>query len=204
MDTPRKECAAERVCHQQPVGQSNECRRHARLRSGEEALRAQAPSRGGGAGIGAACESACRRCAGSRRSAARLGRDCRTVPAPEHVWVDQGYTRAGKEWIEQHLRWTVEIVRHTPNPRGEWRPIGDFNDSATLRFEWVRLPAAPKRLRGVLPRRWVAEMGALWAGFSWFGQSRRLAKEYERLCATSEAMIYATMTRLMARRLACA
>jgi putative transposase len=133
-----------------------------------------------------------------------LGEIAAQFPHPEHVWVDQGYTRAGKEWIEQHLRWTVEIVRHTPNPRGEWRPIGDFNDSATLRFEWVRLPAAPKRLRGVLPRRWVAEMGTLWAGFSWFGQSRRLAKEYERLCATSEAMIYATMTRLMARRLACA
>jgi len=47
----------------------------------------------------------------------------------------------------------------------------------------------------VLPRRWVAERT-----FSWFGQSRRQAEEYERLCATSEAMIYATMTRLMVRR----
>jgi len=49
----------------------------------------------------------------------------------------------------------------------------------------------------VLPRRWVAERT-----FSWLGQSRRLAKEYERLGETSEAMIYATMTRLMVRRLA--
>jgi hypothetical protein len=38
--------------------------------------------------------------------------------------------------------------------------------------------------------------------FSWFGQSRRLAKEYEHLCETSEAMMYATMTRLMLKRLA--
>jgi putative transposase len=118
-------------------------------------------------------------------------------PRLEHVWADQGYTGAGKEWIEQHLSWTVEIVRHAPNPRGEWRPIGDINDLATLRFEWTRLPPAPKRFRGVLPRRWVAERT-----FSWLGQSRRLAKEYERLCETSEAMIYATMTRLMVRRLA--
>lgn len=118
------------------------------------------------------------------------------------VWADQGYTGAGKEWVEQHLGWMVEIVHHAPTPRGEWRPIGDINDLATLRFEWTRLPPAPKRFRGVLPRRWVAEPGALWAGFSWFGQSRRLAKEYERLCETSEAMIYATMTRLMVRRLA--
>jgi hypothetical protein len=38
--------------------------------------------------------------------------------------------------------------------------------------------------------------------FSWLGQSRRLAKEYERLCETSEAMIYASMSRIMLRRLA--
>jgi hypothetical protein len=38
--------------------------------------------------------------------------------------------------------------------------------------------------------------------FSWLGHSRRLSKDYERLCDTSEAMIYATMSRLMARRLA--
>ncbi len=95
------------------------------------------------------------------------------------------------------MGWTVEIVQHPPTPRGEWRPIGDLNDLASLRFEWVRLPPALKGFRGVLPRRWVAERT-----FSWFGQSRRLAKEYERLCATSEAMIYATMSRLMVRRLA--
>lgn len=118
-------------------------------------------------------------------------------PRLEHVWVDQGYTGTGKKWIEEHLGWTVEIVRHAPHPRGEWRPIGDINDLATLRFEWVRLLPAPKRFRGVLPRRWVAERT-----FSWLGQSRRLAKEYEQLCATSEAMIYATMSRLMVRRLA--
>ncbi len=118
-------------------------------------------------------------------------------PCLKHLWADQGYTGAGKEWIEEQLGWTVEIVQHPPTPCGEWRPIGDVNDLATLRFEWVRLPPAPKGFRGVLPRRWVAERT-----FSWFGQSRRLAKEYERLCATSEAMIYATMTRLMVRRLA--
>jgi hypothetical protein len=38
--------------------------------------------------------------------------------------------------------------------------------------------------------------------FSWLLHSRRLARDYERLAATDEALIYATMTRLMARRLA--
>lgn len=38
--------------------------------------------------------------------------------------------------------------------------------------------------------------------FSWFGQARRLSKDYERLPETEEAMIYITMSRLMLRRLA--
>jgi putative transposase len=38
--------------------------------------------------------------------------------------------------------------------------------------------------------------------FAWQGQQRRLSKDDERLCATSEALIYVTMIRLMLRRLA--
>ena len=38
--------------------------------------------------------------------------------------------------------------------------------------------------------------------FSWLGQNRRMSKDYERLCAISEAFVYAAMTRLMVRRLA--
>jgi putative transposase len=34
------------------------------------------------------------------------------------------------------------------------------------------------------------------------GQNRRLGKDYERLCETSEALIYVAMIRLMVRRLA--
>jgi putative transposase len=49
-----------------------------------------------------------------------------------------------------------------------------------------------------LPRRWVVERT-----FSWLSQNRRLSKDYERLCATSEAFIYVVaMTRIMAKRLA--
>lgn len=116
-------------------------------------------------------------------------------PRLQHVWVDQGYTGSGKAWIEEHLGWTVEIVRHPPKARGEWVPLGTGDDPRP--FEWRRLPPERTGFRGVLPRRWVVERT-----FSWTGQSRRLSKDYERLCATSEALIYVTMTRLMVRRLA--
>ena len=91
--------------------------------------------------------------------------------------------------------WSVEVVKHSPKPRGEWVPLGTGDD--TRPFEWRRLPPERTGFRGVLPRRWAVERT-----FSWLGQSRRLSKEYEHLCETSEALIYATMTRLMARRLA--
>ena len=118
-------------------------------------------------------------------------------PRLEHLWVDQGYTGAGKEWIEEHLGWSVEVVRHPPKPRGEWRPRGDLDVLSTVYFEWVRLPPEPKRFRGPLPRRWVAERT-----IGWLSLSRRMSKDYERLCETSQAMVYAVMSRLMLRRLA--
>jgi putative transposase len=37
---------------------------------------------------------------------------------------------------------------------------------------------------------------------SWIEQQRRMSKDYERLCASAEALVYAAMIRLMTRRLA--
>jgi putative transposase len=69
-------------------------------------------------------------------------------PRLKHVWVDQGYTGARREWIEEHLGWSVEVVRHVPKAWGERRSVGDLNDLATVYFEWVRLPPEPRRYRG--------------------------------------------------------
>jgi putative transposase len=61
--------------------------------------------------------------------------------------------------------------------------------------DWQKL-LLPKGFQ-VLPRRWVVERT-----FSWIDHNRRMSKDYERLCASSEALAYAAMIRLMTRRLA--
>ena len=120
------------------------------------------------------------------------------LPRLSHLWVDAGYQSRGKEWAEQELGLSVEVVHRTPKPTPEkiakswaeeWAKEG-------RKIDWQKL--LPRR-RGfeVLPRRWVVERT-----FSWLSQNRRLSKDYERLCATSEAFIYAAMPRLMVRRLA--
>ncbi len=131
------------------------------------------------------------------RAAVPLLLDAIAGPFPRlgHAWVDQGYTGAGKEWIERELGWSVEVVQHPPKPRGEWVPLGTGSDPRP--FEWRRLPPERTGFRGLLPRRWVVERT-----LGWLNQSRRLSKDYERLCATGEALIYAAMSRLMVRRLA--
>ena len=48
----------------------------------------------------------------------------------------------------------------------------------------------------VLPGRWVVERT-----FAWLSRNRRLSKDYERLCETSEAWIYTAMIHLMLKRL---
>jgi putative transposase len=104
-------------------------------------------------------------------------------PRLTQVWLDAGYNGKdkGKDWIEKHLGWTTQVVK--PPPR------------RVIVLEHVE--PAPRPAFTVLPRRWVVERT-----FSWWGHSRRLSKEYERLCTGSEAMIYAAMSRLMVRRLA--
>lgn len=105
-----------------------------------------------------------------------------------HIRLDQGYTGAGRTWTERELGWSVEIVKHTPRPRGMWVFPGQEVDPTILE--------RPKGFRH-LPRRRVVKRTC-----SWFGQARRLSKDYQLLPETEEAVIYATMSRLMLRRLA--
>ena len=64
-----------------------------------------------------------------------------------------------------------------------------------MQVDWEKL--LPPKAFQVLPRRWVVART-----FSWIDQNRRMSKDYERLCASGEAFVYAAMSRLMLRRLA--
>jgi putative transposase len=104
-----------------------------------------------------------------------------TFPRLAHIWLDQGYTGAGRGWIERELGWEAEIVKRPS--AWYWCAPGQ--------------EPPPRPRFSVLPRRWVVERT-----FAWLGQSRRLSKDYERLPETSQAMIYLTMSRLLLKRLA--
>jgi putative transposase len=115
----------------------------------------------------------------------------------KHLWLDAGYEGRGKRWVGEALNLSVEIVRRPPKPipedvarswAHEWAKEGQ-------KVDWQKL--MPPRGFVVLPKRWVVERT-----FSWLDQNRRMSKDYERLCATSEVFVYAAMARLVVRRLA--
>jgi putative transposase len=71
---------------------------------------------------------------------------------------------------------------------GQWLNEG-------VKVDWEKL--LPPQGFQALPRCWVVERS-----LAWICHNRRMSKDYERLCATSETFVYAAMTRLMVRRLA--
>jgi transposase len=103
-------------------------------------------------------------------------------PRLQQLWVDSAYQGSFVDWVEQTLGWTVEVVRRPR--RWFWVPPGG------------EPPAVPTGFQ-VLPRRWVVERT-----LGWLGRWRRLSKDYEYLPATSECVVYASMIRVMLRRLA--
>ena len=99
-------------------------------------------------------------------------RDICLVSAPVCPRVTAG-------WVDQGFTHGLEQVRHDHG----WHLLV------------VRKPVDQKGFV-VHARRWVVERT-----FAWLGHSRRLSKDYKRLPAVSEAMIYGAMSRLMLRRL---
>jgi putative transposase len=88
------------------------------------------------------------------------------------IWADQAYAGDLVAWL-----WELR----------PWRKI---------RLEIVKRPEGTEGFL-LLPQRWKVERT-----FGWLGRYRRLAKDYEYLTQTSEAMIRVVMIHLMVRRLA--
>ena len=115
------------------------------------------------------------------------------LPRMRLLWLDAGYNGRGKgkDWVEQTTGWRVVTVKAIHRFKRYWVP----NDIPPDQIDWSKY--LPEPGFHVIPRRWVVERT-----FAWFAHNRRLSKDYERLCATSESWIYLTMIRLMLRRLA--
>jgi putative transposase len=117
-----------------------------------------------------------------RRAAETVLADLRSrYPHVDCLFADMGYQGLAS-WLSAELGWTLLIVKR---PR-----------------RWVRVPAAqpaPEMPTGfsILPQRWIVERT-----FAWLARNRRLAKDWERLSATTETWIYLAMCRLMTKRLA--
>jgi len=109
----------------------------------------------------------------------------RRFPGIRLLWADTAY-RGLADWLAGNLGWSLEITRHWWTGARVWVAAGQPQ------------PERPAGFR-VLPRRWVVERT-----FAWLGRNRRLSKDYERLCETTETWIYLAMTRLTLRRLATA
>jgi putative transposase len=88
------------------------------------------------------------------------------------IWADQAYSGELITWL-----WALR----------PWRKV---------RLDIVKRPEGIKGFL-LLPKRWIVERT-----FGWLGRYRRLAKDYEYLTHTSEAMIRVAMIHLMVRRLA--
>ena len=92
----------------------------------------------------------------------------------QKIWADGGYRGELVEWI-----------RNLRLGRGRRR---------------IHLEIVEKKSDGhfaVLPKRWIVERT-----FAWLGRSRRLSKDYEALCETTQNLIFIAMIQLMVRRLA--
>ena len=123
------------------------------------------------------------------------------LPRLSHLWLDAGYNGQdkGADWVQKMMGWTAEIVRHPPKlvPEEVMKKWVRELTKEGVQLDREKMQEKPNGPRAFLPKRWIVERT-----FSWLGQNRRMSKDYERLCASAEAFVYAAMIRLMVRRLA--
>ncbi len=130
---------------------------------------------------------------------ALLRRADRPFPRLSHPWLDAGYRGEdkGADRVRKALGWSVGLVERPKKPAPEKVPMAWAGEWAKegVAVDWRKLMPPEGFL--VLPRRWVVERT-----IARIDQQRRMSKDYERLRASGEALVYAAMIRLMTRRLA--
>ena len=90
-----------------------------------------------------------------------------------------------KAWLAATLGWVLTISKHWwTGLHGVWLAPGQ------------QPPEIPRGFH-VLKRRWVVERT-----LAWIGRNRRMSRDFEHLIKTSEMLLYASMARVMLRRLA--
>lgn len=101
----------------------------------------------------------------------------------------------------------LDALCYFAKSKGAWLPkkmyadlgySGDDMKERLLRYgiELETVGRRDKKTFEIEPKRWVVERT-----FAWLGKFRRHSKDYELITATSEAMIYLAMTRVMVARL---
>jgi putative transposase len=122
-----------------------------------------------------------------------------TFPRMRVLTADQGYTGPFGEWVQEHLGWEMEITRRPTEAEhraAQWEIAKQrVREGASTTECWRGLSFTRPQFPG--KGRWVIERT-----FAWLSKSRRLAKDYEFLPATSKTMVYLVMLRLMLARLA--
>jgi transposase len=113
-------------------------------------------------------------------------------PRLSHLFADQGYNGPLLDWIKATLGWETEIVTkavQTPVQQWEW-------ETMLLDGQLVVRPKLTGRGFSVQRHRWKVERT-----LAWLIRYRRLARDYEGLPSSSEALIQIAAIRLFLTRL---
>jgi len=103
----------------------------------------------------------------------------------QKLYVDGGYSGRCTRQLRQAFDLDVEVVRHPGN-----RNVGRWVQGQMPLFDDIPTGFV------VLPKRWVVERTN-----AWNSRPRRMARDYDRSLAVSEAWIWLTEARLLLRRL---
>ena len=109
-------------------------------------------------------------------------------PRLKLLWGDSHYAGSLIAWIQEHLGWSVQVVRGLSRPKGRSAIQEATGDTQQ-----------PPSAAGfhILPRRWVVERS-----FAWITRWRRLTRDHEGLPQSSEAFIMLSASRRMLSLLA--